>query len=809
MKSGFVTRRARRVLIATVVLSGLFASYVDAASYYVTPTVDDDVTDDTSAYDATYATIAEAVAAAQASDTVWLGTGTFKATDEIVVNKAITISGVARPEDTIYDGENLHDGKFRGFKVSVAGAVVKNMTFTRCSFGNIDYMCVYMTADSRIENCIARQNGVHDKGNPWERYCFNLTAGTLSGCVITNNYSQNCPGVKIAGSNVLVENCYIADNSLKRSSYDKNNAGTAFNVTGGSDGTITIRNCTIVNNSADAAPVYLKANVKINFYNNIVYNNLSLDGSVVNNWDTSKAAYTANWHNNCISPIEGLLGNNNTAENPLLLEDSMHLSGSSPCLGAADPGNAPVVDLAGVTRPNPPAMGCLEYVSMGLSAIIHFSNTYVYDPATITCEAVVEGATGALSYKWDFDGDGTVDSTEAKPVISGICYYGAVSVTVSDEGGHTKTAVADTPIAIYNADGITFVTNEPNPNKKPPFGTWETAAETIAEALPYTADGGTVLLSDGLHTEPQESAVIIIAKALTISSVNGRDATFLTTSQNHRYLILNHEGAVFEGITVTNSVFSSWDLGNGILVNYGTIRDCRFTDCTTLSAGVVGTGGSGAKIQRCIFDNNKKYHTWGGNGGNAVMYLGGADSVVEDCLIANNFDGTTDNNRHGGAFECEGENAVFRNNTIVGNECRRGSCLYFKYTPAFFENNIVYGNVTNNAALQDDRTQLGASNDPFVSGNLISSDNFKFNCVYPTETDYADYERILTADPLFRDAESGDFRLTSHSPCVGNGNNGNVSSMTDLFGNRRIKGRNIDLGCYELPYSQATIIRLR
>ncbi len=800
-----------KILFPIFLMFGLCALRAQAASYYVAPTVDDDgVTDDTSVYAATYATIAEAVAAAQPGDTVWLGTGTFTATAEIVIDKAITVSGIARPEDTIYDGENVHDGKVRGFKITVAGAVVKNMTFTRCSFGNVDYMCVYMTADSRIENCIARQNGVHDKTNPWERYCFNLTAGTLSGCVMTNNYSQNCPGVRINGSNVLVENCYIADNLLGRSGFDKNNAGTAFNVTGGSDGTITIRNCTIVNNSADAAPVYLKANVKINFYNNIVYNNLSLDGSVVNNWDTSKAAYTANWHNNCISPIEGLLGNNNIDENPLLLEDSMHLSGSSPCLGAAAPGYAPAVDLAGATRPNPPAMGCLEYVSMGLSAIIHFNNTYVYDPATITCEAVVEGATGALSYAWNFDGDGTVDSTEAKPVLSGICHYDAISVTVSDEGGHTKTAVADTPVTIYNADGITFVTNEPNPNKKPPFGTWETAAETIAEALPYTAEGGTVLLSDGLHTEPQESAVITIAKALTISSVNGRDATFLTTSQNHRYLILNHADAVFEGITVTNSVFSSWDLGNGILVNYGTIRDCRFTDCTTLSAGVVGTGGSGAKIQRCIFDNNKKQNTWGGNGGNAAIYLGGTGSVVENCLIVNNVDGTSDNGRHGGAFECEGSGAVFRNNTIVGNECRRGPCLYFKNAPAVFENNIVYGNVVNQAESKDDRTQLVDSNDPFVGETtVVSSEICRNNCIYPTTTDYTPYTSILTEDPIFRNPDVGDYTLKTSSKCINAGRKDDIAAHAcDLAGNKRVNGR-VDLGCYEFQGSVGLTVIVR
>ncbi len=782
-----------------------------AANYYVSPTTEDAIVDDLSGYDGTFATIAAAVAAAQAGDTVCLGTGTFREAAEVVIDKAITIGGVARPEDTVYDGEN----KRRGFEITVADAVVKNMTFTRFGKSYNDGMCVTMSGASLVTNCIARQNGGYPeyKGQ-YFRLSFDLSAGTLSGCIITNNYGPLNPGIRIRGPKVLVENCYIADN---RHYGDSNYDGTAILLDSGASGA-TVRNCTIVNNQGDkSAAIAVKvANgySGVNFYNNIIYNNSSFDGSVARNWDTAKASHTANWQNNCTFPVEGLLGANNIDGNPLFLEDGMHLSSGSPCLGAGDPVYAPAVDLAGATRPNLPAMGCLEYVSMGLSVLIHFSETQVYDPATVTCEAVVEGATGTLSYAWDFDGDGTVDSTDAAPVLSGICHYGNVSVAVSDGNGTPVTATATTAVTIYNRDGILHVTNEPNPNKKPPYGTWETAAETIAEAVPLCPVGGTILLSDGLHAPPKSSSTIHVSKPLVITSEHGRDRTSLTVNQTPRYLILDHADAVLEGVTVTNSVFANWDgPGNGFCIKKGTIRDCRFTDCSTQGPGIVGTEGSSAderRIRRCMFDRNRKNSAWGSTGGNAALWIVGDHSLVEDCLIAHNVDPTVDSNRHGGAFECSGTDVVFRNNTIVGNETRRGPCLYFSKAPKIFENNIVYGNVVNLAETQDDRTQLVASNDPTVGETTVVPATVAWNnCIYPTTTDYASYAGFLTEDPLFKDAAAGNYILRGGSPCIGAGTNENVTSAIDLLGNRRITGRRVDLGCFEYPREPGLHIIMR
>src|SRR5262249_53862468 len=52
-------------------------------------------------------------------------------------------------------------------------------------------------------------------------------------------------------------------------------------------------------------------------------------------------------------------------------------------------------------------------------------------------------------------------------------------------------------------------------------------------------------------------------------------------------------------------------------------------------------------------------------------------------------------------------------------------------------------------------------------------------------------------DPQFVNLAAGDLHLQSSSPCVNMGNNSYAPGATDLEGNPRIVGANIDLGAYE------------
>ena len=60
----------------------------------------------------------------------------------------------------------------------------------------------------------------------------------------------------------------------------------------------------------------------------------------------------------------------------------------------------------------------------------------------------------------------------------------------------------------------------------------------------------------------------------------------------------------------------------------------------------------------------------------------------------------------------------------------------------------------------------------------------------------------LSCDPKFRHPERGDYTIRSSSGCVNFGDNDawtELETSVDIRGDRRLKGRRIDLGCYEGP----------
>ncbi len=57
----------------------------------------------------------------------------------------------------------------------------------------------------------------------------------------------------------------------------------------------------------------------------------------------------------------------------------------------------------------------------------------------------------------------------------------------------------------------------------------------------------------------------------------------------------------------------------------------------------------------------------------------------------------------------------------------------------------------------------------------------------------------VNANPLFADVANGDFSLQPSSPCRNVGVLEDwMTGATDLAGSKRVSGRSVDMGCYEL-----------
>ena len=88
-----------------------------------------------------------------------------------------------------------------------------------------------------------------------------------------------------------------------------------------------------------------------------------------------------------------------------------------------------------------------------------------------------------------------------------------------------------------------------------------------------------------------------------------------------------------------------------------------------------------------------------------------------------------------------------------------------------------------------------------------SSSLYAYNCL-STFTDWTESENCLVYNPslpLFTDPENGDYTLAKYSQAINVGNNGYVTTGTDLAGNSRIVDGVVDLGAYEYQLTVTTL----
>ncbi len=779
-----------------------FVSSVFGDTIYVSPTGDgtNPLASTGGSFATGYNSIPTAVTAANNGDTVLLDRGTFLGDGtEINISKAITLTGVGTPEETVYDANN----KNGNFIITAAGAVLKNFTFTRVGTAYAGNLGVKMTGNSVISNVIARQNGNAHSGNA--RYVFELNKGLLTSLIITNNYAPRNAGIKLSGSGT-VENCLIRDNKNKLNNGDYG----ILNVSGG-----TIRNCTIVDNVANFGTLYVSG--KVNLYNNIIMDNVTLADGLPANYYLNGEYSTENWIGNCIAPLEGLTGMDNISDDPRIGEDGFHFLESSPCNGTAVKEYATAYDLFGNERGDKPSRGCVEYADMGwLTCLLSASAPSAIVPGTITISSVFEGKyTEPLVYDWDIDGDEVfeIEGGDASLVLSQIGRY-APTVRITEGGGKTVTAKLETPVIIYAPNLTAYVTNSVNPNAKAPYVSWETATSDLEDAIKVCANNGKVVLSEGMYE--LNGKTYSLTKPITITSQSGKDKTFIKSTNNGDKLFsVEHKDALIESLIITNSSFNNYKVGAAIALTAGIVRDIVITDSTMRGHGIITTDSNSkdVKILNCSLHNIKT-----AGQGPPGFKLTGKNPRLEGCEVVNAKTEQTNWRYPGAALQIASDSAKVINCTFVDNGCSIGTPVISNVKDFLMENCIMMNNYTN-LVNSSDSSAKEIVTDPFryytekVDGVDVNrlvpfgTSALKNSCIYPSTLDYTGYENIITNDPCFKG--DGDYSLTVKSPCIGKGNNENVTLLTDLLGNKRIRGRRVDMGAYELPYSPATFLIIR
>lgn len=297
-----------------------------------------------------------------------------------------------------------------------------------------------------------------------------------------------------------------------------------------------------------------------------------------------------------------------------------------------------------------------------------------------------------------------------------------------------------------------------------PYANWADAATNIQDAVNAASDGDTVLVDDGTY---MLSTNVSITKGITVKSLNGYSTSIIDGNNATRCFFINHVDAVLDGFTIRNGYNPSGFGGAVNVDNGGTIQNCFITGSQARDGGGVAIDDDGLVVNCIITGNSADDNSNNGYGGGVRLLNGG---TVRGSLIYSN-----SSEVYGGGVNIWNSGTV-QNCTITGNTAPQGAGIRARNN-SVIENSVIYFN-------NGDNWQ--------TSGSGFT---FNYSCSTPA---LPGGTGNITDDPLFENASSDDYHLTSSSSLINAGlNDAWMAGAFDLDGNERILDGTVDIGAYE------------
>lgn len=752
--------------------------------------------------------------------TVHVAEGTYKPTKAILLADAVKVIASGEREKTMIDANH----KCRHFSICHSEALVAGLWLEKgyaSRGGGSVYIC---GTGGTVSNCVinAGKTGanVADGAGVWMN---------AADALVTHSVIMNCvPPSYGNGAGVLLNYGTLA-NSLVIS-----NKLTSLNSTGSKGGGVymgpatadaKIVNCTIAHNAAYQGGGIYRVKDGGRVVNTIVYNNEATSEQngqcdiYIITGGTTRPEKT--WFTHVCTSFE--IGTNCQVAKAApydLPTYELNASSGSTCI---DKGlNEEVfsaTDLTGVTPRifnQTVDIGAYEYAQTGVVPGIIVSAAKALFGSEITFTATVQGADIAdCTCTWYLD-DNSVgeDSTYRTTELA----IGQHTLRLQIEVGG-KTYESTESVEIYPTD-VYVATDGKNVF---PYASETDAATNIADAVALQMDGMNIHV--GVGSFPITNA-LKITSAITLSGA-GMDKTIVYRSEEveiSRVFEINSAASLVSCLTASNGCTGLAQQGNNIFIsgNGGTVEACRIVaghpyDSTAreISGGGIYLTGAGACCRCCEIVNNRTPLSSSStrfplseNGGGVYVRDG---ARLESCLIR----GNVANYNGGGVYS---EFGIVRNCTIVGNRshqhpetadlsapARYGAGLFwFKLVNGTrpdhaLINNIVVGNFVSNV-MNHSVSELNCG----VS-ELAEESKFENTCS-PDEIG----SDCITADPCFRNATEGDYRLEGDSPCRKAGLYMDwMADAKDFFGNpRAVSRRYVTIGCHQhRPLGFLMIIR--
>jgi hypothetical protein len=395
------------------------------------------------------------------------------------------------------------------------------------------------------------------------------------------------------------------------------------------------------------------------------------------------------------------------------------------------------------------------------------------------------------------------------PTGSSILYTGAftLSATATVKARAFFAGLADSGVAEATYRKVkTLYVDAGRPDDSGDGFSWSTAKQTIQSGIDAAVEGDTVLVTNGIYNVgcsvmPGQSLSnrVIIAKDITICSVNGATETIIEGSGTNYYGTAGAMRCVYitngilDGFTLRGgtSLSTTYDLnryGGGVYSSGGMLKHCVISG----NKAYYGGGSYESVLYNCCVTGNVAVSSGGGSyGGTLISILltanmaadggGSRNGTLYNSLLVNN----TASSSGGGTY-----NSVLYNCTVSQNSAGNGCGIYSDSTRYPF-NCIIWNN----------RLASGATNDISILV-IISAYNTCASGLTATSGN-------INVDPLFVNPANGDYRLQANSPCIDKGSNTYAPNLTDLDGNARLfdgdaNGTNtVDMGAYEFASSPA------
>ena len=422
--------------------------------------------------------------------------------------------------------------------------------------------------------------------------------------------------------------------------------------------------------------------------------------------------------------------------------------------------------------------------------VVDFEASPTQGTAPLTVNFTDKSTGNPTSWEWDFDNDGTVDSTQQNPTYTynNPGWY-TVKLTVSD-GTNSNTCVKEMFVlvasSIYYVDGV-------NGNDWNGGTGWSDAFATIGKALDVASDYDLVLVADATYNETDLNfnGKKIYLKGVDHNTAGGRPV--IDCQQAGRAFHFSSgetKDAVIENFVVQNGQVTGGGVKGGAIYcssSSPTITNCAFSGNSAIGSyaggGAIYCSSSSPMVTNCTFSGNSA----SGGGGAIYCYYHGSPTVINCVFSGNSAD-------YGGAFVC-GSNSrpTLTNCTFSGNSASSygGVVRCWGASRPTLNNCILWNN-----------TASSGGNEIYINDSA-SSCTLNYCCVdnagYGGQTGKITENNCVFADPQFVDPANGDYHLQDTSPCIDAGDNSLVRGSVDkdLDGKPRIVNGTVDIGAYE------------